>query len=143
MEILTNTGALNVQSFTLTPSLPGTVQTANTDLGGEGVGYHSVSINPTELYYSSAGSWSQYTVNVSQSGTYSLAATVRTGIDNEAFSLSFDGTASTGNILVPNTGWNTYGSITVPGVNLTAGQHVIRINSPSGGFFMKTLTFTR
>ena len=40
-----------------------------------------------------------------------------------------DGNNVTGTVNVPNTGsWNTWQTITVSGINLTAGSHVVRVS---------------
>lgn len=143
VEVITNSGGLNLQSFTFVNSLPGMVQASNTDLGGEGVGYHGVSISPQEVGFTQAGYWTKYTVNVSASGIYDLSAGVRTGVSGESIQFLVDGNDATGVLPVPNTGWSTYGTATKAGITLTSGSHAIQVYTPSGGFYMNSFTFTK
>ena len=73
--------------------MPGTVQAANYDTGGQGVAYNVTSVNGTansyrsdgvdlescsdtgcgyDLGWTSAGQWFKYTVNVATAGTYTV-----------------------------------------------------------------------
>jgi endoglucanase Acf2 len=93
-----------------------------------------------------SGEWLEYTVNVSQSGMYSLAFRYASG--NSAgggpMHLELDGQSVSSDISVASTsGWNTWQSKTVTGIPLTPGQHVLRVVFSSGEFNLAKMTFTR
>jgi hypothetical protein len=91
-------------------------------------------------YYT--GEWLTYTVNVAQAGTYDFA--IRASADNPgSFHLEVDGVNVTGSVPVPNTGsLNNYVWVTKTGVNLTAGQHVLKLVSDQQFFWVNQLRFT-
>ena len=132
-------------------AIPGFVQAENFDTGGSGVSYsdttagntggvyrttEDVDIYPTSDtsgagYYvgkTRVGEWLKYTVNVTQTRSYTLnvrAANVGTGA---TFRLEVDGSDVTGSLSVPNTGgWDTWQTVSVSGISLTQGQHVLRL----------------
>jgi hypothetical protein len=70
----------------------------------------------------------KYTVNLAIAGSRSIDFRVASGATTGAFYLEVDGVNVTGAITVPNTGgWQTYQTITRTGINLTAGQHLLRV----------------
>jgi len=130
-------------------AIPGTIQAENYDLGGEGVAYHDndsannggqyrtsegVDIETTtdtgggyNVGWTRTGEWIEYTVNVQTTGTYTLTERVASGASTGQFRIEFDGVDVTGTVTCPNTGgWQNWTSISQT-VNLTAGQHVMRI----------------
>jgi len=140
-------------------AIPGPVEAEFFDEGGEGVAYHDttggnkggslratdVDIEATadagggyDVGWTRPGEWLQYSVNVAASGqydaTFRLASTGAGGV----LHLEFDGTNLTGPVSVPNTGgWQTWASVTVPRLGLTAGPHTLRLvfdtNGSTGG----------
>ncbi|HXA00568.1 MAG TPA: carbohydrate-binding protein, partial [Cytophagaceae bacterium] len=75
--------------------------------------------------------WMQYTVNVSSSGSYTIK--VRVAGNGGTMSLSSDGVTLINNAAIPATGgWDTWQTVTLVTVNLTAGKHAFRatINTP-------------
>src|SRR5262249_24961830 len=121
-------------------SLPGTVQAANYDLGGEGVGYHDATARNSgggyrnhhrdiessseggyDVGWISAGEWLNYSVNVTSSGGYT--AEIRVASPNGAqLHLGFNGSSSVwSGVNVPATGgWQNWTSVYVP-VTLASG----------------------
>jgi hypothetical protein len=139
-------------------SLPGTVQAENYNTGGQGVAYNDVDTSNNGGQYRSegvdietcsdsgcghnvgwvaAGEWQKYTVNVSSSGTYTLEFRVASAVNGGTFHLEVDGANVTGTMTMPNTGgWQTWQTVTKTGVNLSAGQRVLRlVADTSGGNF--------
>jgi hypothetical protein len=131
-------------------SLPGTVQAENYNLGGQGVAYSDLDVaNQGGQYrtsegvdieaasdsgggfnvgYMRAGEWLKYTVNVTTAGSYTLDFRVASGVATGSFYVEVDGTNVTGTVNVPNTGsWQTWQTISRSGINLSAGQHVVRL----------------
>ncbi len=137
-------------------AVPGTVQAENYNVGGEGVAYHdadtanqggqyrtdAVDIEATtdsgggyNVGWTAAGEWMKYTVNVTTSGTYTAAFRVASAQTGGTFHLEVDGVNVTGTMTVPNTGgWQTWTTLTKTGLNLTAGQHILRwVTDAAGG----------
>ena len=95
--------------------------------------------NGCVIGYTAQGEWLEYTVNVAQAGEYEYEATVSSGNDNSAFSISVindNGMTQLAKVSVPKTGdndWSKYktvkGKLSQP---LEAGEQILRItiNSP-------------
>jgi hypothetical protein len=128
-------------------AVPGTIQAEDFDLGGEGIAYHdAVAGNAGGLYRPNedvdiisypgvghvvnniqTGEWLEYTIQVGQSGSYRLEASVSSEFTTSRWHLEVDGVNVTGSILTPNTGsWSTFQWVGVGDVSLSAGQHVLR-----------------
>lgn len=139
-------------SYKGTPhAIPGTIQLEEYDLGGNGSAYldntpgsettvdfrtnEDVDIeNCTDtgggynIGYATAGEWLEYTVDVQSAGIYKLDLRVACNGTGRTVSVSMDGTAIAGNIAIPNTGgWQTWQTVSVNNIALTAGQKVMRI----------------
>lgn len=135
--------------------IPGTVQFENYDVGGEGTAYHdSTSGNAGGVYrtnnvdiqatgdsgggynigWVAAGEWLKYTVNVTSAGTYRLDLRVAQKGSGGRFHVEVDGADKTGAITAPNTGaWQTWQTMSVGGIGLTAGTHVVRVVMDANG----------
>jgi len=127
-------------------SIPGTVEMEKYDFGGEGVSYHDVdSTNSGNFFrqdgvdldtagtgnyaigWTVAGEWTEYTVNVTQSGVNQLTARVASGMDSTAFHWMLDGQTLTASLIVPNTGsWSNYQTISATFPELSTGSHILR-----------------
>ncbi len=130
-------------------AIPGTFQAEDFDNGGAGLAYFDttagnsggayrttdVDIEPSadsgggyNLSKTRAGEWLRYTVNVATSGTYTFEARVANMGTGATFRVEVDGVDRTGPITVPDTGgWQTYQTVSKSGVQLSAGQHVVRV----------------
>ncbi len=142
-------------------SLPGTVEAENYDLGGLGVAYQDddgsnngggyrddgVDLEVcTEGGYNvgwiNTGEWLEYAVNVPSAGTYSVALRIASPNTSGKLRISFNGSDKSGTIGVPNTGgWQNWETVTVPNVNLSSGEQVMRIAIEGGSFNFNKLTF--
>lgn len=153
-------------SFTGTPiAIPGMVETSDYDLGGEGLAYHDqdaanipggyrpaegVDLEPNgsggfHIGYINPGEWVEYTVDVTEAGTYSVTGEIASEVSGGAFDVSFpDGaTIALGNI--PATGgWTTHQEMALSGnIDLEAGTQIMRINfTGNQPFNLDFLTFT-
>jgi beta-mannanase len=141
-------------------NLPGIVEAENFDNGGEGVAYHDTNPqnitgayrnegvdieNSTEGYYnlcfSDTGEWTEYTVNVTQSGTYAIDARVASA-GGGSFHLEFNGQNVTGTMVAPNTGgWQNWQWIHKE-VYLNSGTYVMRFAIDQPGFNTNGFIFT-
>ena len=136
--------------------IPGIIECEDFDGGAEGMSFHdSDNVNEgdvknyrtdsggvdlvkgnggTVIGYTAQGEWLEYTVNVSQAGEYEYEATVSSGNDNSAFSLSVikDGQMTQlAKVKVPKTGdndWSKYKTVTGKlSKPLEAGEQPLRI----------------
>jgi beta-glucosidase len=152
-------------------AVPGTVQAANYDTGGQGVAYNVASANGSansyrsdgvdlettadtldttpaggayDMGWTTPGQWFNYTVNVATAGTYSVAFRVSSpyGITDALHIASSSGTNLSGSVAVPNTGgYETWTTVTAS-VTLPAGQQTLTVDQDSNGFNFHYLAFT-
>src|SRR5690554_6887061 len=134
-------------------AIPGTIEFEEFDEGGNGNAYYDTDagsqVDPApnfrtnedvdiencddtgggyNLGWTIAGEWLEYTVDVDQSGSYNLDFRVANETDTKTISLSFDGTTVANNISIPATGgWQTWETVTVEDVQLTAGTQIMRL----------------
>ena len=136
--------------------IPGIIECEDFDAGAEGMTFHdSDNVNEGDVKdyrnngggvdlvkgnngcvigYTAQGEWLEYTVNVAQAGEYEYEATVSSGNDNSAFSISVvngNGMTQLAKVSVPKTGdndWSKYkivkGKLSQP---LEAGEQILRI----------------
>lgn len=156
-----NFGGGGVQSpFAGIINLPGIVEAENFDNGGEGVAYHDTTPqnitaayrnegvdveNSSEGYYdlcySETGEWTEYTVNVTQSGTYAIDTRVAS-LSGGTFHLEFNGQNITGAMTAPGTGgWQTWQWVHKE-VYLSSGTYIMRFAIDQGGFNTNGFIFT-
>ncbi|MBR4074682.1 MAG: carbohydrate-binding protein, partial [Firmicutes bacterium] len=140
-------------------NLPGTINMADFDLGGPGVGHSRMAGQPesyavkyrddaTLNFYTSPvlhmGSmppmWYQYTVNVTKAGTYDVYASAA-AMYSPNFVISVDGVV-VGEGSVPGSGvWTNFWSAKIATVDLTVGTHVIQLEHKGAGANIYELRF--
>ncbi|MFN3405642.1 MAG: PQQ-dependent sugar dehydrogenase [Cytophagaceae bacterium] len=129
-------------------NIPGRVEAENFDTGGQGIAYHDASAgNAGNAYrtnenvdieacseggfnigYVSAGEWLKYTVNVTQSGIYTIGFRVSSTQSNRSLHVELDGQNITGSVALPNTGgWQNWQTVYVQDLSLSAGTQIIRL----------------
>ena len=135
--------------------IPGIVEAEHFNDGGEGVGYHDLTVGNTggqyrqtdvdigvtsdagggyTLGYMSRGEWLAYWVFASTTAEYTLDARVASSGQGGAFHVEVDGFDVTGPMVVPSTGgWQTWQTISRAGIPLTAGPHLLRVVIDSNG----------
>jgi hypothetical protein len=145
-------------------AVPGTVQAANYDTGGQGVAYSVTSVNGTansyrsdgvdlescgdtgcgyDLGWTSAGQWFRYTVNVATAGTYTVSFRLAApSAVTDAFHVaSSAGSNLSGSVNVPATGgWQTWTTVTAS-VTLPAGVQTLTVDQDNGGWNSYTMAF--
>ncbi len=145
--------ALESSSFLGAAALiPGVVEAANFDDGGEGVAYHDTTAGNFGRTYREgdvdiqeraeggfylgwldAGEWLQYSVMVASSSQYSLSTRVASPSTGGTFHLEMNGTDVSGPVTIPATGdWQQWQTVTTT-VSLTAGPQIARIVIDSSG----------
>ncbi len=152
-------------------AVPGTVQAANYDTGGQGVAYNVASVNGSansyrsdgvnledtadtqdasaaggayDMGWTTPGQWFNYTVNVATAGTYTVAFRVSSpyGITDALHVANSSGTSLTGAVAVPNTGGYETWTTVDASVTLPAGQQTLTVDQDSNGWNFHYLTFT-
>jgi hypothetical protein len=145
-------------------AVPGTVQAANYDTGGQGVAYNVTSVNGSansyrsdgvdleactdtgcgyDIGWTAAGQWFKYTVDVATAGTYSVGFRLASpyGITDGLHIANAAGTNLSGSIAVPNTGgYQTWTTVTAS-ITLTAGVQTLTVDQDSNGWNIHTMTF--
>jgi len=125
-------------------SIPGDILTWQFDNGGEGVAYHNrlenisswqkrnntgvqiQTVAPYAVVSTHPSEYLNYTVNVTASGTYSMDANVCCGNPGGTFRVLIDGTDVTGTLTITND--KTYSALTVAGIKLTQGRHLMTLS---------------
>lgn len=144
-------------------NIPGKIEAEDFDEGGEGVAYHDGSTgnagnayrttenvdiqNASEgtfnLGWVNTGEWLEYTVNVVQNGNYDLGLRIATQGTGKKLHVEVNGTNVTGTVALPLTGsFQTWQTVTVNNIALTAGTKVIRVFFEENDINFNYFTFT-
>ncbi|HSZ38529.1 MAG TPA: arabinofuranosidase catalytic domain-containing protein [Trebonia sp.] len=152
------------------PQVPGTVQAANYDTGGQGVGYNVTSANGTansyrgdgvdlettgdttdttgtgagyDLGWTGSGQWFRYTVDAAGAGTYtvSLRVAAPSGVTDALHIANLAGANLSGDITIPDTGgWQDWATVTAT-VTLPAGTQTLVVDQDNGGWNLHDMSF--
>ncbi|HEY4453720.1 MAG TPA: carbohydrate-binding protein, partial [Pseudonocardiaceae bacterium] len=151
-------------------AVPGTIQAANYDTGGQGVAYNSTANGSANAYrsdgvdlentadtqdtspaggaydigWTTPGQWFKYTVNVATAGNYSVAFRVASpyGLADALHIANAAGTNLTGSVAIPNTGgYQTWTTVTAS-ITLPAGQQTLTVDQDSNGWNFHAFAFT-
>lgn len=154
VHIAVGSGCPQLPYYGSPSDIPGQIEAEDFDLGGEGVAYHDIDmgnkggeyrtaedINITEdvdieicseggynIAWLDAFEWLEYTVDVNNSGAYTIETRVapESKYTVGSFHFEFDGLDRTGGISVSGTGGlQTWGTVTAD-VNLSAGTQTMR-----------------
>ncbi len=97
--------------------------------------------------YNDEGNWYEYTVDVKQSGMYTMYAAVAAAGSTSSFMVSVDGVDRTQSLAVPAaaSGDENYGDFNKveTDIELTEGQHIIRITVTGAWFDFDYMNFSR
>ncbi|AFZ37704.1 Carbohydrate binding family 6 [Stanieria cyanosphaera PCC 7437] len=81
-----------------------------------------------------SGEWLTYNVNIPETSTYQLFARVASGLDsNHSLSVSIDGQTTTLNFNGTG-GWQSWSDVAGANLNLTAGNHELKLDLGTSGF---------
>jgi endoglucanase len=109
------------------------------DIRKDSARYNSFYISDME-----EGEWLQYTLNVSRKGKYTIRFTASSASDSAQFTFSLNGSKTSYNVSVPNTGGtNNWQTIDVQNVSLSSGKQALRIYVLKGGGNLRTIQFIR
>ena len=147
-------------------AIPGQIEAENFDEGGEGIAFHDQTPGNTggqyrqtdvdiaasdgatgfTLAYVTGGEWLKYSVSVASTGSYTLEARIASPGTGGTFHIEVDGVNVTGLLTAPTSGgWQTWTSLIVNNVPLTAGAHVMRVvfDTHGGTGFWGNLDYLR
>lgn len=142
-------------------SLPGTIEAEDFDSGANGSAYWDTTPGNTggahrntdvdieasseggsNVGWTAAGEWLNYTVNVQSAGTYTLGLRVASAGGGGRVYVTFAGSNKTGTLTVPATGgWQSWTTINAT-VNLSAGTQVMRVIFENGGINLNSISVT-
>jgi hypothetical protein len=133
-------------------TVPGTIQTENFDNGGQGVAYNWETTSNLDLAnyrsgpyvgieassdtgggddvcFTEPGDWLNYSVDATTTGSYSLGLRVAQVSSGGQVHVNIDGQDVTGEVDIPSTGgWQTWTTVTITGIDLTAGDHLVQVD---------------
>lgn len=96
---------------------------------GTGVDIYEKDDGRIVIGYNQVGDWLEYTVNVAETGEYTMSASVASANETSSFKLAMDGKDITEEIAVPkgegDDNYDDYKIVTAK-VNLTKGEHIMR-----------------
>ncbi|MBI9073028.1 MAG: family 16 glycosylhydrolase [Melioribacteraceae bacterium] len=137
-------------------TIPGVIQLEDYDLGKEGISYsdkdasntgstyrnNSVDIEVCEdlgggynIGWTQANEWLAYSINVTGTGSYVFTSRVASESSGGSFNIEIDGIDVTGNISINSTGgWQTWKDVVSNEVELTEGNHILKVNISNGNF---------
>jgi len=151
-------------------AVPGVVQAANYDTGGQGVAYNVTSVNGTansyrsdgvdleavtdtldttgtgsgyDIGWTAAAQWFNYTVNVATAGTYAVQLRLASpyGLTDGLHISNAAGTNLTGSVAIPDTGgYQTWTTVTVS-FTLPAGVQTLTVHQDANGWNLHYLSF--
>src|SRR6202451_196797 len=152
-------------------AVPGTVQAANYDTGGQGVAYNVTSANGSansyrsdgvdlestadtqdtsaaggayDMGWTTPGQWFNYTVNVATAGTYTVAFRVASpyGTTDALHIDNASGTSLSGSVTIPNTGGYQTWTTVDASVTLPAGTQTLTVDQDRNGGDLHYMAFT-
>jgi endoglucanase len=152
--------------------IPGTIFGSDYDYGGQLVGYNDkdykntgggaynsgyqyrndgvdieicsdVITNGFNIGWIESGEWLKFTVNVNNSGIYDMNFRVASPSNAGKFMLDIDDQNLIGFTDIPNTGdWKNWQTISVKNINLSEGEHILKIRFFFGGFNFNYMEIT-
>jgi hypothetical protein len=136
------------------PSDSPRIEAEHFDSGGEGYGYHDLTItndggayrpggadiaagsthsNGHRVESIQAGEWLRYSINMATAGAYRLVVRAGSPVTGSTLRVTANGTDVSGPIAVPNTGSaSSFATLTIDNVNLPAGEVNLRLNGVAG-----------
>lgn len=161
-----NTGeeSCNQMPFNGTPHvIPGKIESEEYDFGGPEVGYYDTNLTNeggstlrndgvdiesssthTNIGYTEAGEWLEYSVVVERTGDYKVEFRTASGEGNGSYHLDLDGqeiVTMNAEQFGGNQEWQAYGLQTSPAISLEAGEYKLRLIVDERGFNIDNMNF--
>jgi endoglucanase Acf2 len=111
----------------------------------ENVDAISVNGEGATVGWTGAGEWMEYTINVETAGFYDLSFRAASGNSSGGgpFYFEIEGKKISPSIVVPSSGdWENWVTNSATDIELTSGEHVLRLFIESGEFNLGSMTFT-
>jgi hypothetical protein len=90
------------------------------------------------------GEWLEYTVNVTETGNFSLDLRVAANDAGKTLHVDMDGKNISGTVSIPGTGgWQEWETVTVNNLSLTRGEHIMRVAFDSDYMNLNFLEFKK
>jgi hypothetical protein len=143
-------------------TLPGIIQTEDYDIGGPGVAFADSTLENENAKYRNEsvdidttfdvnggymvtgikeGEWLEYSVEIPNSGIYTIEA--RVASPHGGIMEIFIGDSTSGELVFPSTGdWSTWTNISATGINLGHGKYVMRVNFKSDSLNLNYLNIS-
>ena len=160
-------GLGNQIPYTGAHAVPGTFESGHYDQGDNGIAYYDVDPNVyeadfrpedavdaasstsqgTSIGWTAAGEWLEYSLNA-EAGKYSISFNISSnqneGGQSGSLSAALDCQQAGTTSATPLTGdWDTYEAVTLEGVNISSGAHILRVTFNSGVYNLGRITLTR
>jgi hypothetical protein len=121
--------------------IPGQIE-AESYSAMSGIQTETCSEGGLDVAWTDAGDWMDYSLNVQNTGTYTVDFRVASPYANTQFQLK-NGSTILATMTVPNTGgWQTYSTVTASNISLTAGQNqTLRVYAVTNGWSLNWLKF--
>lgn len=144
-------------------TIPGIIEAENYDLGGASIAFNELSAGNSGNAYRSdavdieacseggfnvgwiqAGEWLEYTVQVTQAGTYTVNTRVASNMSSGSLQYEWNGINISNVLSVPFTGgWQNWQTISQSGIVLSVGQHILRLKMTGNDFNVNRIEFVR
>ncbi|MDA3892438.1 MAG: carbohydrate-binding protein [Salinivirgaceae bacterium] len=133
---ISDNAIITVNEIPTGAAIPGVIQAEDySDMFG-------LTATATTVGYVDAGDWLEYNVDISKTATYTIDLMVASAIATGACEISLDGGPSLGTFNALNTGdWGIY-EVSSMNVNLTEGNHVLRLYFTAAAFNIDYMEFT-
>jgi len=93
--------------------------------------------------FTDPGTWNEYLVNISATGSYTFRFRVASNVSTGKFNILLDDQVVKSNVSIASTGgWQTWSNYDVSGVVLTSGQHLVKFVFTGTGTNMNYFTTT-
>lgn len=135
-----DTADYHVSTGKTTPGNRGrTYRNDGVDIARDSIRYEVYNVNSIE-----SGEWLQYTLNVKESGVYTLKLDLAAGNTDGKLSILVNGAAAAAGVSVPDTGGpNNFQQLEIKNIKLGKGKQVLRVLADTGGFNFSSIQFIR
>jgi hypothetical protein len=110
----------------------------------EGVDVEMNSPGNFNVGWTNGGEWMEYTVHVAETSRYTIKTIAASPNNNSSVRFKLDDADLTTSVVIPNTGgWQSYRTISTPGISLNAGTHILQFFEETGGFNIDKIIFEK